>query len=112
MAGQARILDPGTFVTITVLPNMPGSVTSFEAGRTYPMEGEAYTWSHMTSHVFTLSAFVGAALLLPQYPPYTDPVTVLICGGSNFGVALDNCISIQPEVNNATWSLERMVGCI
>ena len=68
---------------------MPGSVTSFLAGRTYPMEG--------------------SAVLLPQYAPYTDPITVLICGGSNFGIALDNCVSIQPEVSNATWQLERMV---
>lgn len=91
---------------------MPGSVTSFEAGRTYPMEGESYTWSRIATYMFILYPFIGAALLLPQYPPYTDPVTVLICGGSNFGVALDNCINIQPEVENATWSLERMVGCV
>ncbi len=51
----------------------------------------------------------GTAVLLPQFYPYTDPVTVLICGGSNFGVALDNCVSIQPEVENPTWVLERMV---
>ena len=68
---------------------MPGSVTSPAAGRSYPNEG--------------------TAVLLPQFAPYTDPVTVLICGGSNFGVALDNCVSIQPEVANATWVLERMV---
>jgi hypothetical protein len=34
----------------------------------------------------------------------------LICGGSNFGIALDNCVSIQPE-GAATWVIERMV-CI
>ena len=68
---------------------MPGSVTSPAAGRSYPNEG--------------------TAVLFPQYAPYTDPVTVLVCGGSNFGVALDNCVSIQPEVANATWVLERMV---
>ena len=62
---------------------------SFIAGRTYPMEG--------------------ASVLLPQYAPYTAPVTVLICGGSDFGAALDNCVSIQPESNNATWVIERMV---
>ena len=86
---EARILDPVTFTTITVLPNIPGSVTSFSAGRTYPMEG--------------------ASVLLPQYAPYTDPITVLICGGSDFGTALDNCVSIQPESVNATWVVERMV---
>ena len=87
---EARILNAATFATEVVLPNIPGSVTSFLAGRTYPLEG--------------------AAVLLPQYPPYTDPVTLLICGGSNFGIALDNCVHIQPEVENAQWTLERMVS--
>ena len=86
---EARLLDPATFETVALLPNMPGSVISALAGRTYPLEG--------------------AAVLFPQYPPYTDPVTVLICGGSNFGLALDNCVSTQPEAENATWTLERMV---
>lgn len=86
---QARLLDPKTFDTVTVLPDMPGSVTSPAAGRTYPMEG--------------------TAVLLPMSAPYTEPVTLLVCGGSNFGIALDNCVSTQPEVANATWALERMV---
>ncbi|KAJ3556376.1 hypothetical protein NM688_g2060 [Phlebia brevispora] len=85
---EARLLDQGTFETLNVLPNMPGSVTSFEAGRTYPMEG--------------------TAMLLPMHAPYTDPATILVCGGSNFGTALDNCVSIQPEAENATWAIERM----
>ncbi|KAG1865028.1 copper radical oxidase-like protein [Suillus subalutaceus] len=87
---EARILDPITFDTVTVLPNMPGAVNNFLAGRTYPMEG--------------------SAVLLPQYAPYTDPIEVLICGGSTIGaaIALDNCISIAPEVPNARWTLERM----
>ncbi|KAN0105464.1 copper radical oxidase [Russula decolorans] len=85
---EARILDPVTFATVKVLPNIPGSVTSFGAGRTYPNEG--------------------ASVLLPQYAPYTDPITVLICGGSDFGNALDNCVSIRPEADNATWTIERM----
>jgi len=51
----------------------------------------------------------GASVLLPQHAPYTDPITVLICGGSNFGVALDNCVSVQPESANPTWVIERMV---
>ncbi len=72
------------------MPNMPGSVTSFLAGRTYPNEG--------------------AAVMLPQHAPYTDPVTILICGGSNFGVALDNCVSIQPEATKPAWTIERMVS--
>lgn len=91
---EARILDPVTFDTVTVLPNMPGAVNNFLAGRTYPMEG--------------------SAVLLPQYAPYTDPIEVLVCGGSTIGaaIALDNCISIAPEVPNATWTLERMVSQI
>ena len=68
---------------------MPGSVTSFLGGRTYPMEG--------------------AAVLLPMSDPYSAPATVLVCGGSNFGVAIDNCVSIQPEVAGANWTIERMV---
>ncbi|TBU26664.1 hypothetical protein BD311DRAFT_666990 [Dichomitus squalens] len=85
---EARILDPVTFDTIKTLPNMPGSVVSPAAGRTYPLEG--------------------TAVLFPQHAPYTDPLTVLVCGGSNFGLAVDNCVSIQPEVDGAEWVLERM----
>ena len=88
---QARILDEVTFDTITQLPNLPGAVNNFLGGRTYPMEG--------------------TAVMLPQYAPYTDPVTVLVCGGSTPGpaIALDNCLTIQPEVENSTWTIERMV---
>lgn len=82
-----------TFDTIKTLPNMPGSVINpFDGkagGRTYPLEG--------------------TAVLFPQHAPYTDPLTVLVCGGSNFGLAIDNCVSIQPEVDGADWVLERMV---
>ena len=52
-------------------------------------------------------------MLLPLHAPYTEPATLLICGGSDikeFGNALDNCVSIQPEVANPTWALERMVS--
>ena len=79
-----------TFETVKVLPNIPGSVTSFLAGRTYPLEG--------------------TAVLLPQHAPYNDDLTILICGGSNFGIALDNCVSIQPEAANPKWTIERMVS--
>ncbi|KAH9958446.1 copper radical oxidase [Russula dissimulans] len=85
---EARLLDPVTFDTVKVLPNIPGSVTSFLAGRTYPMEG--------------------ASVLLPQHAPYTDPITLLICGGSNNGIALDNCVTTQPDSPNPTWVVERM----
>jgi hypothetical protein len=87
---EARILSQSTLETLKVLPDMPGSVTSPLAGRTYPMEG--------------------TAVMLPQHAPYTDPVTILVCGGSNFGIALDNCVSIQPEAAKPTWTLERMVS--
>ncbi|KAI9459290.1 glyoxal oxidase N-terminus-domain-containing protein [Boletus coccyginus] len=88
---EARILDPVTFDTIKELPNMPGAVNNFLAGRTYPMEG--------------------SAMLLPQHAPYTNPIQTLICGGSTPGAgnALDSCISIAPEAVNPTWTLERMV---
>ncbi|KAJ7229668.1 glyoxal oxidase N-terminus-domain-containing protein [Mycena haematopus] len=87
---EARILDATTFDTITTLPNLPASVNNFLGGRTYPLEG--------------------AAVMFPQHAPYTDPLSVLVCGGSTpgAGIALDNCVSIQPEVENATWALERM----
>ncbi|TDL23466.1 copper radical oxidase [Rickenella mellea] len=87
---EARILDEVSFATTRVLPNLPGAVNNFLAGRTYPMEG--------------------TAVLLPQHAPYSDPLTVLTCGGSTIGaaVALDNCVSITPEVPNANWTIERM----
>lgn len=103
---EARILDPVTFATISILPNMPGAVNDCEflykflavinigevtAGRTYPL--------------------AGALVPLPQFYPYRDPLQVLICGGSTIGggYALDNCITIAPEAPNPTWTLERMV---
>ncbi|KAF9466725.1 copper radical oxidase [Collybia nuda] len=87
---EARILDPATFDTVQELPNIPGDVDNFLGGRTYPLEG--------------------AAMLFPQYPPYTDPLRVLICGGSGEGAnkVLDNCVSIAPEEPNPSWVLERM----
>lgn len=89
---EARILDQVTFDTIRTLPNLPGAVNDFTAGRTYPMEG--------------------TAVLLPQHAPYSDPVTVMVCGGSTLGpaVALDNCVSTQPDVGGAEWVIECMVG--
>jgi hypothetical protein len=87
---EARILDPVTFATTTRLPNIPGSVNNFLAGRTYPMEG--------------------TAMIMPQHAPYTDPLTILVCGGSTTGaaIAVDNCVSIQPEADDPQWVLERM----
>jgi hypothetical protein len=50
-------------------------------------------------------------VILPQYAPYTEPLEILICGGSTPGghYALDNCVSTQPEVANPVWTIERMV---
>ena len=104
---EARILDPVTFATVSVLPNIPGAVNDCEplekfsdylltlgkvtAGRTYPL--------------------AGALAPLPQSYPYTDPLQILICGGSTIGggYALDNCVTTAPEAPNPTWTIERMV---
>ena len=89
---EARILDPVTFATIKTLPNIPGSVIyPTTSGRSYPFEG--------------------TSVLFPQRPPYASAdFTVLICGGSNPGpaIALDNCVSIQPDSANPNWVIERM----
>ncbi|MCJ1384634.1 hypothetical protein MMC17_007752 [Xylographa soralifera] len=87
---QAQILSPVTLTPIKTLPGIPGSVNDFLSGRTYPFEG--------------------AMMLMPQAAPYTALVTVMICGGSNPGaaIAVDNCVSIQPDATNPQWVLERM----
>ncbi|PVH81496.1 copper radical oxidase [Cadophora sp. DSE1049] len=87
---EARILDEINFQTIKELPNMPGAVNDPTGGRTYQLEG--------------------SMVILPQHAPYTDPVGVLICGGSTEGggYPIDNCVSTQPEVANPTWTIERM----
>jgi hypothetical protein len=86
---NARILDQNTFETITLLPQIPGNVNQPGAGRSYPYEG--------------------TGMILPQHYPYTDPVSILICGGSTYdGQCMDNCALTQPEVANATWTIERM----
>ncbi|QUC17769.1 uncharacterized protein UV8b_02010 [Ustilaginoidea virens] len=87
---EARILDENNFSTVKTLPNIPGAVNDPMGGRTYPLEG--------------------TAVLLPQHAPYTDPLGILICGGSTNGVgnALDNCVSIYPDAANPKWALERM----
>ncbi|KAJ3313405.1 hypothetical protein HDU76_002652, partial [Blyttiomyces sp. JEL0837] len=93
---RAQVLDPDTWETTISLPNMPGGAVSVNGdpdgtgGRTYPMSG--------------------TGVLLPLSPPYTDPVTILVCGGSigAGGTAVDNCVSTQPEVPGAQWVIERM----
>lgn len=90
---EAIILDEVDFTTSKVLPNMPGSVSNPAGGRTYPLEG--------------------TMVLLPQYAPYTDPLGVLLCGGSTpfvgGGLAIDNCVTTTPESANPVWTVERMV---
>jgi hypothetical protein len=87
---EARILDAGTFDTVKTLPNIPGAVNDVKGGRTYPLEG--------------------TGVPLPQHAPYTDPLGILICGGSTIGAAnaLDNCVSTYPEAANPSWTIERM----
>jgi hypothetical protein len=89
---EAAVLDEVSLKIKKQLPNMPGAVNNFLAGRTYPMEG--------------------SAVVLPQHAPYTDPLQVMVCGGSTpfQGYALDNCVTIAPEVANAKWTIERMVS--
>ncbi|TVY83567.1 WSC domain-containing protein [Lachnellula suecica] len=87
---EVRILDEVEFNTVKTLPNMPGAVNDPTGGRTYQLQG--------------------ATVSLPQYAPYTDPLGILVCGGSTNGggYAIDNCVSTQPEAANPTWLIERM----
>ncbi|KAK8212979.1 hypothetical protein BKA81DRAFT_316641 [Phyllosticta paracitricarpa] len=95
---EAQILDQVTLQPKRQLPNIPGAVNNFLSGRSYPFEG--------------------TAMLMPQVAPYTDPLRILICGGSSpGGAALDNCVSIAPDAPNANWTIERMpstrvIGCM
>ncbi|CAG7847892.1 WSC domain-containing protein ARB_07867 {ECO:0000305} Flags: Precursor [Serendipita indica DSM 11827] len=85
---EGRILDEVTFATTKTFPIAPGAVSVQGGGRTYPMEG--------------------SSVALPQYPPYTAPLEILTAG-SAFGLALDNCVSIEPE-GAGEWVIERMPG--
>lgn len=87
---EARILDEVTLDTVKILPNAPGAVNDASGGRTYPLEG--------------------TQVLLPQYYPYDAPLEVLICGGASRAPrwGLDNCVSIEPDVANPEWTIERM----
>lgn len=89
---EARIIDEVNFNTIKTLPNMPGAVNDPKGGRSYQLQG--------------------ATVSLPQYAPFTDPLGVLVCGGSTEGggYPIDNCVSTQPEAPNPTWLIERMVS--
>ena len=82
------------------------------AGRTYPLEGEIFNITLRC--LLRTEMFSGSAVPLPQFAPYTDPLQILICGGSTTGAgfALDNCVTIAPESAKPTWTLERMVSPI
>lgn len=87
---EARILDEVNFNTIKTLPNLPGAVNDPTGGRSYQLQG--------------------ATVSLPQYAPFTDPLGILVCGGSTQGGghAIDNCVSTQPEAADPQWLIERM----
>lgn len=87
---QARVLDKTTFNTNIQLPQVPASAPgNFDGGRTYP--------------------YSGAGMILPQKFPYTDAMTILVCGGATQeNVGLDTCVSISPEVGGAQWTVEQM----
>jgi hypothetical protein len=88
---EARILDKTTFNTVKQMPKVPASLNNFDGGRTYP--------------------FSGAAMILPQRTPYTDPMTIIVCGGATQErVGLDTCVSISPETNNPQWTVKQMVS--
>jgi len=97
---EAIILDENTFATKRTLPMIPGQINyDAHSGRTYPLEG--------------------SMVIMPQEAPYTDPITVMMCGGGvdPIGAGLDNCVSIKPEVIGDEWVIERMpsrrvMGCI
>jgi hypothetical protein len=49
--------------------------------------------------------------MLPINAPYTDPVTILICGGATLEkIGLATCVTITPETPNPQWNIEHMVS--
>ncbi|KAH7166532.1 glyoxal oxidase N-terminus-domain-containing protein [Dactylonectria macrodidyma] len=88
---ESRIISQHTFQSIQKLPDMPGQVDNPLTGRNYPLQG--------------------TMMLMPQKAPYTDPLEILICGGTTHepgNEALDNCVFMTPEVPGAEWTIERM----
>ncbi|SCO42989.1 related to glyoxal oxidase precursor [Fusarium fujikuroi] len=88
---ESRILSQVDFQSIKKLPDMPGQVDNPLTGRNYPLQG--------------------TMMVLPQKAPYTDPVEVLICGGTTHepgNEALDNCVLMAPDTPDADWVIERM----
>jgi hypothetical protein len=90
---ESRLLSQVDFQSIKKLPDMPGQVDNPLTGRNYPLQG--------------------TMMVLPQKAPYSDPVEVLICGGTTHepgNEALDNCVLMAPDVEGAEWTIERMVS--
>ncbi|UPX16920.1 uncharacterized protein EKO05_0007301 [Ascochyta rabiei] len=87
---EARILNENTLDPIKILPKVPATVNDDTGGRTYPLEG--------------------SQVLLPQNFPYQEPLEVLICGGAGRAPAwgIDNCVTIQPDIPDPEWTIERM----
>ncbi|KAF9693906.1 hypothetical protein EKO04_008402 [Ascochyta lentis] len=87
---EVRILDERTLDPIKGLPKVPATVNDDTGGRTYPLEG--------------------SQVLLPQKFPYQEPLEVLICGGAGRAPAwgIDNCVTIQPDLPEPEWTIERM----
>ena len=86
---QGQTMNAATFATEIMMPQIPGTVSDPTGGRTYPLEG--------------------TAMLMPQHAPYSQPLTIMICGGSppGPGYAIDNCVTIQPEAEDPQWVIER-----
>ncbi|KAM6513611.1 hypothetical protein FALCPG4_015995 [Fusarium falciforme] len=88
---ESRILSQTDFQSIRKLPDMPGSINNPLTGRNYPLQG--------------------TMMIMPQKAPYEDPLRVLICGGTTAepgNDALDNCVTMTPDVPDAEWTIERM----
>ena len=98
------------FAFLNLQSDTPFFIHSVLAGRTYPLEGKHSDYFQVLPYIESIC--LGTAVPLPQFAPYTDPLEILICGGSTIGAgfALDNCVTIAPEAPNATWTLERMVS--
>nr|CEG04248.1 unnamed protein product [Fusarium clavum] len=88
---ESRLLSQTDFQSIKKLPDMPGQINNPLTGRNYPLQG--------------------TMMVLPHKAPYSDPVEVLICGGTTHepgNDALDNCVLMAPDVEGAEWTIERM----
>ena len=81
-------------------------------GRSYPFEGISAALYTCIPFFNVIYLYLGSMMPWPQHAPYTDPLRVMLCGGSTpgAGIALDNCVHIAPNAPGATWTVERMVS--